>query len=73
MMFTLAIGALGVYTVLITLWPEGAAAAVLRTVRTILLVVIAGLVVQRTRMVLRAQHRGALQDAEHTGNGSPSV
>jgi hypothetical protein len=72
MMFTLAIGALGVYTVLITVWPDGAAAAVLRAVRTVLLVVIAGLVVQRTRMVLRAQRQGALQDAGHAGYQPPS-
>ena len=60
MMFTLAIGALGAYTVLVTVWPAGPTASVLRSVRTILLLVIAGLVVQRTRMVLSAQHQGAL-------------
>jgi prepilin signal peptidase PulO-like enzyme (type II secretory pathway) len=63
MTFTLAIGALGIYTVLIALWPDGLAASILRTVRTVLLVFIAGLVVQRTRMVLKAQHRGALLNA----------
>jgi hypothetical protein len=67
MAFTLTIGALGVYTVLITLWPEGVAAVVLRTVRTVLLLVIAGLVVQRTRMVLRAQHEGASREATPAG------
>lgn len=60
MTFTVAIGALGLYTVAITLWPDGGTASVLRTARTVLLVVIAVLVFQRTRMVLRAQHRGAL-------------
>jgi hypothetical protein len=63
MMFTLAIGGLGAYTVLITIWPDGATATVLRSMRTTLLVVIAGLVIQRTHMVLRAQHEGALLEA----------
>ena len=44
------------YTVAITLWPTGCPAAVLRCVRTLVVVAIAGLMVQRTRMVLRAQH-----------------
>ncbi|MEW2402115.1 hypothetical protein [Streptomyces sp. NPDC046862] len=59
MLFTIAIGALALYTVLVTFWPEGPATAVLRSARTLLLLVIAGLVVQRTHMVLTAQHRGA--------------
>lgn len=71
MTFTLAIGALGAYTVLITIWDVGAPAAVLRTVRTLLLVVIAVLVVQRTRMVLIAQHQGALHDTDHDEPGPP--
>lgn len=58
--FTLSIGALTAYTVAITVWPDGTPASVLRTGRTVLLLVIAGLVVQRTRMVLRAQQRAAL-------------
>ena len=58
MVFTLAIGALTFYTVLITAWPEGTPAAVLRWIRTGLLVVIAALVLQRTLMVWRAQHAG---------------
>lgn len=64
MTFTLAIGALGAYTVAITLWDHGAPATVLRSMRTLLLLVIAALVVQRTRMVLAAQHRKptAVQD-----------
>jgi hypothetical protein len=64
MVFTLAIGGLGAYTVLITIWPDGTAATVLRSLRTTLLVVIAGLVIQRTHMVLRAQHQGALLNSE---------
>jgi hypothetical protein len=60
MLFTLAIGGLSAYTVLITVWPDGVTATVLRWGRTVLSVVIAGLVVQRTRMVLTAQHKAAL-------------
>jgi hypothetical protein len=73
MLFTMAIGALGLYTILITLWPEGVPALILRTARTVLLVVIAGLVVQRTRMVISAQHRGALLEtrAPHDQPGPP--
>jgi len=71
MTFTLAIGALGAYTVAISIWPDGAPAAVLRATRTVLLVVIAGLVMQRTRMVLRAQHHGTLHDAAHHRPGRP--
>ncbi len=63
MAFTLAIGALASYTVLVTIWPDGVTATILRSLRTTLLVVIAGLVMQRTHMVLRAQHQGALFDA----------
>ncbi len=62
MIFTLAIGALSAYTVFVTIWPEGVTATVLRSLRTTLLLLIAGLVIQRTNMVLRAQHRGAPLD-----------
>ncbi|MDX3527125.1 hypothetical protein P1P75_11895 [Streptomyces sp. ID05-39B] len=62
--FTLAIGALALYTVLITLWPNGLAATILRSIRTLLLVAIAALVIQRTHMVLDAQHQGALLDEQ---------
>jgi FlaA1/EpsC-like NDP-sugar epimerase len=44
------------YTVGISVWPDGCPAAVLRCIRTVVVVAIAGLMVQRTRMVLRAQH-----------------
>jgi cation transport ATPase len=71
--FTLAIGALGAYTIAITVWPDGTPASILRTARTVLLVVIAGLVVQRIVMVVSAQHRGALMDARppHDQPGPP--
>lgn len=71
--FTLAIGALGAYTIAITIWPDGAAASVLRATRTVLMVVIAALVVQRIHMVVTAQHRGALLGARppHDQPGPP--
>lgn len=73
MVFTAAIGALGAYTIAITIWPEGAPASVLRTARTVLLVVIAALVVQRIYMVVTVQHRGALLDPRprHDQPGPP--
>jgi len=74
MTFTVAIGLLALYTVLITLWPDGTIATVLRWLRTGLLVVIAVLVIQRTRMVLHAQHHGSLLPAEpdpQNGRSSP--
>jgi hypothetical protein len=61
MLFTLAIGALGAYTVAVTAWPDGIAATILRFARTLLLLLIAALVMQRTRMVLRAQHHDVPQ------------
>jgi hypothetical protein len=71
MSFTLAIGALGAYTVLIAVWGEGAPATVLRAVRTLLLVLIAALVMQRTRMVLKAQHHAALHVPDDDPPGPP--
>ncbi|MGW4810568.1 putative phage holin [Kitasatospora cineracea] len=56
MAVTVSVGLLGLYTVLITLvWPSGPAAAVLRVSRCVLLVVMAGLMVQRVRLVVDAQ------------------
>jgi len=72
MTFTIAIGALALYTVVITIWPTGAPAAAFRFSRTLLLLIIAGLVIQRTHMVWAAQHRGALlDDAEHDPGEPP--
>jgi hypothetical protein len=65
MTFTVSIGLLALYTVLVTIWPAGVTGTALRSARTLLLLLIAGLVVQRTHMVLSAQHRGALMEAEH--------
>lgn len=58
MTFAASIGGLGLYTVVITLvGTDGAAATVLRIVRSVLLLVLAILMVQRTVMVIRAQRR----------------
>lgn len=56
--FTGVVGLLGLYTVGITVWPHGPMAAVLRTARMVLLVAVAGLLVQRTRLLIRAQRGG---------------
>ncbi|WP_371099881.1 hypothetical protein [Streptomyces sp. PU_AKi4] len=69
--FTLAIGALGAYTIAITIWPDGIPAEILRATRTGLLLVIAALVVQRIVMVVSAQHRGALMETPHDQPGPP--
>ncbi|WP_240503126.1 hypothetical protein [Streptomyces prasinopilosus] len=71
--FTAAIGALGAYTIAITIWPDGMVASVLRTARTVLMVVIAALVMQRIHMMVTAQHRGALLNTRppHDQPGPP--
>lgn len=55
MTFSAAVGLLGLYTVAVTLWPTGGVATALRVVRVVLLLGLAGLLVQRTVMVIRAQ------------------
>lgn len=71
MTFTLAIGALCAYTVLVSVWPDGLFATVMRVARVLLLLGIAALVVQRTRMVLTAQHDAVLLDeSDDTHNDS---
>ncbi|MFJ5089957.1 hypothetical protein [Streptomyces sp. NPDC088674] len=56
MMLSGTLGALGLYTVVITLVGlDGTAATVLRIVRAGLLLFVAALLVQRTLMVIRAQ------------------
>lgn len=58
MLFAGAIGGLGAYTVAIAIvGQEGPAAAILRYVRALSLLLIACLLVQRTVMVLRVQRR----------------
>jgi peptidoglycan biosynthesis protein MviN/MurJ (putative lipid II flippase) len=72
MTFTLAIGALTAYTVLVTMWPDGTFATIMRVGRTVLLLVIAGLVIQRTRLILKAQHDGALLHDQEPGAEDPA-
>ncbi len=50
-----AIGLLFLYTVLVTLWPDGCIAVILRGVRTALALVISALIAQRIRILLQAQ------------------
>ncbi|MFE2911232.1 hypothetical protein ACFXI0_01820 [Kitasatospora indigofera] len=58
MCFTVAVGLLGLYTVVVTLvWPSGPVTSVLRVARAVLLVALAGLMVQRTRLVIAAQRK----------------
>lgn len=58
MLLSGALGALGAYTVVISIVGlDGPAATVLRLVRAALLLLVAGLLLQRTRMVIRAQRK----------------
>jgi hypothetical protein len=50
-----AIGALFLYTVLVSLWPDGCFAVVMRGVRTMLALAISALILQRIRILLKAQ------------------
>ncbi|MEV7140780.1 putative phage holin [Streptomyces tauricus] len=50
-----AIGALCLYTILVSLWPDGCFAIVLRGVRTAIVLTITVLMAQRIRMMLQAQ------------------
>ncbi|MFH9236018.1 hypothetical protein [Streptomyces globisporus] len=60
MLFTAAIGLLGLYTVVVTITGlNGVPAMVLRYIRSALLLLVAGLMLQRTWMVWTAQHRPA--------------
>ncbi|WP_328313073.1 hypothetical protein OG432_24340 [Streptomyces sp. NBC_00442] len=75
MTFAGAIGGLGLYTVLITITgTDGAPAAILRLIRTALLLVVAVLLVQATRMVLRVQRRKETADADSSSSpASPAA
>lgn len=55
MAVTAAMGWLGVYTVLITVWPGGIVAVALRVSRSVVILALAGLLVQRTVMMIRTQ------------------
>ncbi|MFB7647116.1 hypothetical protein ACFC0S_16690 [Streptomyces sp. NPDC056084] len=72
MTFAGAIGGLGLYTVAITITgTDGAAASALRLVRTALLLVVAVLLIQATRMVLRVQRRKEESDADPPSPPAP--
>ncbi len=58
--------ALFAYTVLVSLWPDGCLAMVLRRVRTVVALAVAWIMVQRTRMFLREQRRHR-EDRHRTG------
>lgn len=60
---TLAV--LGLYTVLITICPHGHGATALRVIRTLVLVAIAALMLQRTRMVIRVQRQHKTEETPH--------
>ncbi|MEV5347216.1 putative phage holin [Streptomyces achromogenes] len=56
MAFATAVGLLCLYTVLATVWQADACVLVaLRALRTLVLLAVAGLMMQRTRLLLRAQ------------------
>ncbi|MFJ3141748.1 hypothetical protein ACIPJM_04755 [Streptomyces halstedii] len=69
MTFAGAIGGLGAYTVVITLVGlDGTTATILRIIRCLLLLTMAGLLIQATRLVLRAQRR----TQEEADGGTPT-
>jgi hypothetical protein len=53
--FAAAVGLFCLYTVLVSLWPDGCFAVVMRGVRTAAVLAISALMVQRTRLLLQAQ------------------
>ncbi|WP_333742713.1 hypothetical protein [Streptomyces ardesiacus] len=55
MFFAAAVGLLCLYTVLVMVWPDGCFVFVARTLRTLLLLAVAALMLQRTRMMIKAQ------------------
>ncbi|MCG6493452.1 hypothetical protein [Kitasatospora sp. A2-31] len=57
MTVTVALGLLGAYTVVVSVWPTGPVAACLRIARTVLLVVLAVSMVQRVRLIADAQRQ----------------
>ncbi|MFH8805465.1 hypothetical protein ACH4F6_38990 [Streptomyces sp. NPDC017936] len=63
MALAVAVGALFAYTVLVSLWPDGCLAMVLRWVRTGIALTIAVVMAQRTRVLVRIQR----QHHDHTG------
>ena len=67
MAFAAGVGLLCLYTVLVTVWPEGCVGAALRSCRVAVLVAITALMGQRTRMVLRAQRADSGDKHDRTG------
>ncbi|WP_393073399.1 hypothetical protein [Streptomyces sp. LN704] len=55
MLFAAAVGVLCIYNVLVTVWPDGCLAIVMRGIRTVTVLGISALMVQRTSLVLKAQ------------------
>lgn len=55
MLFAGAVGGLCLYTMLIAIWPTGCPAIVLRALRTVVLLAVSVLMLQRTRLIIRAQ------------------
>jgi hypothetical protein len=53
--FAAAVGLLCLYTVLVTVWPDGSFVIVARSLRIAVLLAVAALMLQRTRMLLKAQ------------------
>jgi hypothetical protein len=53
--FAAAVGLLCLYTVLVTVWPDGCFAIVARALRTAVLLAVVALMMQRTRLLLKAQ------------------
>jgi uncharacterized BrkB/YihY/UPF0761 family membrane protein len=64
MLVTLAVGLLGAYTVLVSVWPAGPLAVVLRIGRTVLQVALAVAMVQRVLLITDAQ-RGQPDRPDH--------
>lgn len=54
-MLPAAVGLLCTYTVLVSLFPDGCFAIILRGIRTIAVLAVAALMIQRTRLLLQAQ------------------
>jgi len=66
MAFAAAVGMLCAYTVLVSVWPDGCFATVMRGVRTATVLAISVLMVQRTRLLLEAQR-------QHRDRSKPGV
>lgn len=52
---TVSVGLLGLYTVILTFWPGGDLAWILRYIRSGLLVILAVMMIQRTKLIAESQ------------------